>query len=56
MKLSILFLILVLALIIKGYAMENLGVLEEVQFPSDDLNASTTFYEKLGFTVVAKED
>lgn len=56
MKLSLLFLILTFSLGMKGYAMENLGTLEEIQFPSDDLNASTVFYQKLGFTVAAKED
>ncbi len=56
MKQSLLFLALTYFFGMKGYAMENLGVLEEIQFPADDLNASTLFYQKLGFTVVAKED
>ncbi len=56
MKLLLLFLVLFHYSGMKGYAMENLGSLEEIQFPSDDLSASTAFYQKLGFTVVAKED
>lgn len=56
MKLSLLFLVLFLSLGMEGYCMDNLGALEEIQFPSDDLNASSTFYQKLGYKVVAEED
>ena len=51
------FLISTLCLLSFGvYSMENLGKLEEIQFPATDLKQSTEFYEKLGYKVSTTED